>query len=90
MATTKHVGTMTFGRCSEHRAGRVVCPRCSELDSGATAVKWGPSRAQRDEMVARESRAHFTSDRHHGRGEFAPRARLSHAACGSVCTYGEW
>ena len=54
MATTKHTGTLVFGRCK----GVSDCPRCAELNAGAQPVRWGPSRAQQDAQRVAEIRAH--------------------------------
>lgn len=54
MATTKHTGTLVFGRCKDVSD----CPRCAELNAGARPVRWGPSRAQQDAQRVAEIRAH--------------------------------
>lgn len=74
MATTKHAGTMTFGRCAEHKAGHIVCPRCTELDCGARPVQWARTRQTSAPRVSWAAHA----------------ASAAHAACGPVCTFGEW
>jgi hypothetical protein len=72
MATTKHTGTLTFGRCAG--ADRHSCPRCAELDGGAPAVAWRPSRRQQDAQRVAEIARHD--------------CRASR--CASVCTFGAW
>jgi hypothetical protein len=54
MATTKHTGTLVFGRCK----GVTDCPRCAELNAGAAPVQWRPSRRQQDAQRVAEIRAH--------------------------------
>lgn len=74
--TTKHTcnngNNPVFGRKTRG------CPRCDELLAGAPAVKWSPSRHQRDMERSAEIRSHFTSYKHLSGG------------CGLVCTFGDW
>lgn len=70
--TTKHSHPVVFGRRVEG------CPRCDELNKGASTVKWRKSQATRDAERTEDIRKHFDSEKHKS------------GKCGPVCTYGEW
>jgi hypothetical protein len=66
---------MAFGRKD------MRCPRCIELIGGSSPrARFGgrKARAERDQKLCAEIRAHFQSHKHLSGG------------CGVVCTFGEW
>ncbi|MFJ2635808.1 hypothetical protein ACIO6U_28190 [Streptomyces sp. NPDC087422] len=77
MAVTKHTHQVVFGRKVDG------CPRCQELAAGAEPVRWAPSRREREQADDTERAAAI-------RAHFAPGGPHSRAACGPVCTFGDW
>lgn len=71
MSTTTHhtCGGPTFGRRTPG------CPRCEELQNGASPIQWaGTRRENRDKASAAALRAH----------------NCTKSRCGPVCTFGDW